>query len=103
MNLSFLNSVTRLATITSPWTRRPARRRRLGEDVERLEGHRPVRVRVVVGVDPVDVRLALAPVEPVDVVLDRLVHVDRVLVDEDLGGEQVDLAEDPRPVRASCR
>ena len=53
----------------------------------------------MVGVDPVDVRLALAPLEPVHVVLHRLVHVDRVLVDEDLGGEQVDLAQDPRPVR----
>ena len=80
-----------------------AGRRRLAEDVERLERHRPVGVRVVVDVDLVDVRLALAPVELVDVVLDRLVDVDRVLVDEDLGGEQVDLAEDPRPVRASCR
>ena len=76
-----------------------ARRRRLREDLERLERHRPVGVRVVVDVDPVDVRLALAPVEPVDVVLDRLVDVDRPLVDEDLRGEQVDLAEDARPVR----
>ena len=69
------------------------------EDVDRLEGDGPVGVRVVVGVDPVDVRLALAPFEPVDVVLDGLVHVDRVLVDEHLGREQVDLAEHARPVR----
>ena len=81
----------------------PAGRRRLGEHVERLERHGPVRVRVVVDVDPVDVGLPLAPVEPVDVVLDRLVDVDRALVDEDLGREQVHLAEHPRPVRASCR
>ena len=32
-------------------------------------------------------------------VLRGLVHVDRVLVDEDLGGEQVHLAQDARPVR----
>ena len=51
-----------------------ARRGRLREDVERLERHGPVGVGVVVGVDPVDVRLALAPFEPVDVVLDRLVE-----------------------------
>ena len=76
-----------------------AGRRRLGEHVERLERHRPVGVGVVVDVDPVDVRLALVPLEPVDVVLDRLVDVDRVLVDEHLGPEQVDLAEDPRAVR----
>ena len=76
-----------------------ARRRRLGEHVERLERHRPVGVGVVVDVDAVDVRLALVPLEPVDVVLDRFVDVDRPLVDEDLGAEQVDLAEDPRPVR----
>ena len=72
---------------------------RLGEHLERLERHRPVGVGVVVDVDPPDVGLALVPVEPVDVVLDRLVEVDRLLVDEDLGGEQVDLADDPRPVR----
>ena len=53
----------------------------------------------MVGVDLVDVRLALAPLEAVHVVLDRLVHVDRVLVDEHLGGEQVDLAQHARPVR----
>ena len=85
--------------MTSPWTRRPPGDRRLGEDVERLEGDRPVRLGVVVDVDPPDVRLALVPVEPVDVELDRLVEVDRVLVDEGLGAEQVDLADDPRPVR----
>jgi hypothetical protein len=44
--------------------------------------------------------LALAPSRLVDVVLDRLVDIDRVLVDEHLGREQVDLAEDPWPVRA---
>jgi hypothetical protein len=49
----------------------------------------------------VDVRLALTPLEPVDVVLDRLVHVDRAFVDQDLGREQVDLAEHARPV--GCR
>ena len=76
-----------------------AGRRRLGEDLERLERHRAVGVRVVVDVDPVDVGLALAPLEAVHVVLDRLVDVDGALVDEDLGAEQVDLAEDPRPVR----
>ena len=76
-----------------------AGRGRLGEHVERLERHRPVGVRVVVDVDPVDVRLALVPLEPVDVVLDRFVDVDRPLVDEDLGAEQVDLAEDARAVR----
>ena len=69
------------------------------EHVERLERHRPVGVRVVVRVDLVDVGLALAPVQRVDVVLHGVVHVDRVLVDEHLGAEQVDLAEDPRPVR----
>ncbi len=78
---------------------RPAGRLGRREHVERLEGHRAVRVGVVVRVDPVDVRLALAPLEPVHVVLRRLVHVDRVLVDEDLGAEQVDLAQHPRPVR----
>ena len=46
-----------------------------------------------------DVGLPLTPIQLVDVVLDRLVDVDRVIVDEDLGGEQVDLTEDPRPVR----
>ena len=71
----------------------------LREDLERLERDGPVRVRVVVDVDLVDVGLALVPLEPVHVVLDRFVDVDRPLVDEDLGAEQVDLAEDPRPVR----
>ena len=79
--------------------RRPPDRRRLGEHVERLERDRPVGVGVVVDVDPVDVGLALVPLEAVDVVLDRLVDVDRPLVDEDLGAEQVHLAEDPRAVR----
>ena len=37
----------------------------------------------MVDVDAVDVGLALAPVEPVHVVLDGLVDVDGVLVDED--------------------
>ena len=45
-----------------------------------------------------DVRLALLPVEPVDVVLNALVDVDRLLVDEEGSGEQVDLAEDAVPV-----
>ncbi len=78
----------------------PAAGRRRGRELlERLERDRPVGVRVVVGVDLVDVGLALVPLEPVHVVLDRLVDVDGALVDEDLGAEQVDLAEDPRPVR----
>ncbi len=85
--------------MTSPWARSPPARRRLGEDVQRLERHRPVGLRVVVDVDAADVRLALVPVQPVDVELGRLVEVDRVLVDERLGREQVDLAEDARPVR----
>ena len=89
--------------MTSPWIRRPPVAGRLGEDLERLERDRPVGVGVVVDVDPMDVGLALVPLEPVHVVLDRLVDVDRALVDEDLGAEQVDLAEDPRAVRASCR
>ena len=97
-NLSFLNRVTRLATITSPCLRRPAGGRRLGEHLERLERDRPVGVGVVVDVDLVDVGLALVPLEPVHVVLDRLVDVDRALVDEHLGAEQVDLAEDARSV-----
>ena len=73
--------------------------RGIGKDVEGLERHRPIGVRVVVDVDAMDVRLPLVPLEPIDVVLDRLVDVDGPLVDEDLGGEEVDLAEDPRPVR----
>ena len=72
--------------------------RRFGEDVERLERDRPVRLGVVVDVDPRDVRLALIPIEPVDVELGRLMEVDRVLVDERLGGEQVDFADHVRAV-----
>ncbi len=52
----------------------------------------------MVDVDPMDVRLALVPFQPVHVVLDRFVDVDRTLVDEHLGAEQVDLAEDARAV-----
>jgi hypothetical protein len=76
----------------------PAGGARFGEDLERLERDRAVGVRVVIDVDAVDVRLALAPLEPVDVVLDRFMDVDRPFVDEDLGAEQVDLAEDARSV-----
>jgi hypothetical protein len=68
-------------------------------DVERLEGHRDIGLGVVVDVDAPDIRLALVPVEPVDVELGRLVEVDRVLVDGGLGAEQVHLADHPRPVR----
>ena len=85
--------------MTSPWARSPPVAGATGERLERLEGHRPVGVGVVVDVDPADVRLALVPVELVHVVLDRLVHVDRVFVDERLGGEDVDLADHPRPIR----
>jgi len=70
-----------------------------GEHIERLERHGAVGVRVVVRIDPVDVRLALAPLQAVHVVLRGLVHVDGVLVDQDLGGEQVHLAQDARAVR----
>ena len=70
---------------------RPAGGRRLREDVERLEGHGPVGLGVVVDVDPPDVGLALIPVEAVHVELGRLVQVDRVLVDEGLRCEQVNL------------
>ena len=77
-NFSFLKRVTRLATITSPCDRRPPVAGALGEDVERLERDRAVGLGVVVDVDAADVGLALVPVEPVDVVLDRLVEVDRV-------------------------
>ena len=77
----------------------PAGGRRGREHVERLERDRAVRVGVVVHVHLVHVRLPLAPVELVHVVLDGVVHVDRVLVDEHLGAEQVHLAEDPGPVR----
>ena len=66
--------------------------------VERLQGDAPVRLRVVVDVDAVDVGLPLAPVQLVDVVLGGLVEVDRILVDERLGREEVDLPEDARPV-----
>ena len=68
------------------------------EHLERLERDGQLRLRVVVGVDRTDVGLALVPVEPVDVVLARLVQVDRVLVDIGPRREQVDLAEDARPV-----
>ena len=92
--------VARLATITSPCARRAA-----GQSAPRrttssgLSVTATIGLGVVVDVDPPDVGLALVPVEPVDVELDRLVEVDRVLVDQRLGAEQVDLADDPRPVR----
>ena len=91
--------VARLATITSPWTREPPGAAAVREHVQRLERDRRVRLRVVVDVDPPDVRLALVPVEPVDVELGRFVEVDRVLVDERRRREQVHLADHPRPVR----
>ena len=75
-----------------------AGRRRIRELLEGLERHRAVGVRVVVHVDLVDIRLPLSPFEPVDVVLDRFVDVDRPFVDEHLGAEEVDLAEDPWPI-----
>ena len=77
---------------------RPGRQALLGEHLERLERDRELRLRVVVDVDRAHVRLALVPVEPVHVVLARLVEVDRVLVDERRAREQVDLAEDARPI-----
>ena len=80
---------------------RPGGDRALLEAVERLQRDAPIGLRVVGDVDAGDVGLALTPVEAVHVVLDRLVHVDRVLVDEDLGAEQVDLAE--QMIRAIAR
>ncbi len=53
----------------------------------------------MVDVNAADVGLALVPVEPVDMELGRLMHVDRVFVDERLGGEDIDLADDTRPIR----
>ena len=70
----------------------------LVEDLEDLERHAEVRIGVVVDVGARDVGLALVPVEAVDVVLDAGVDVDRLLVDEQWGGEEVDLAEDAVPV-----
>ena len=85
--------------MTSPWTRLPPSAVVRGEDVERLQRHRPVGVGVVVDIDLADVGLPLAPVELVDVVLDAVVQVDRLGMDEHLRREQVRLADDPRPIR----
>ena len=68
-----------------------------GERLQRLERDGRLGLRVVVDVDGADVRLALVPVQPVDVVLARLVEVDGALVDERRRAEEVDLADDPRP------
>ncbi len=64
-------------------------------DLEHLERDPEVGIGVVVDVRPGDVGLALVPVQAVDVVLDPLVDVDRLLVDEERGGEEVDLTQDP--------
>ena len=91
--------VTFQATITSPRCRSPAGGGiGLVEDLEHLERDAEVGIGVVVDVRPGDVGLALLPVEPIDVVLDALVDVDRLLVDEERRREEVDLAEDAVPV-----
>ena len=77
---------------------RAAGRRLVGENVERFQRHRAIRLRVVVDVDTADIRLALVPIEAVDVELRRFVEIDRVLVHDRLGREQVHLADDARPV-----
>ncbi len=75
-------------------------RRRGLEALQRLERDRQLGLRVVVHVDRSDIGLLLAPVEPIHVVLARLVEVDGALVDEGPSGEEVDLADDPRPITA---
>ena len=93
-NLSFLNMVTFQATITSPRCRLPAGALiGLLEDLEHLERDAQVGIGVVVDVGARDVGLAFVPVQAVDVVLHALVDVDRLLVDQQGSGEQVDLAE----------
>ncbi len=78
-----------------PLRRRPGGRTR--ESFERLERDRQLRLRVVVDVDRPDVGALLVPVEPIDVVLARLVQVDGVLVDQRACREKIDLADDHRP------
>ena len=68
--------------------------RRLREPLQRLESHGSIGIGVVVRVHSAHVSLAFVPVQLVHMELRRLVKVDRVLVDESLSGEYVDLSYD---------
>ncbi len=91
-------------------------------EIEAARGHMPIefvddadaygelRLRVVVDLYLTHVRLCVVPVQPLDLELLRLVEIDRLLVEQHLRGEPVDLADHPRLAvvilgadRARCR